>query len=119
MANQNPTPPPEHSRFKPGESGNPGGKPVGARNRLQAAFVDALADDFERHGLEAIEQCRTRKPDVYLRVISMILPREIDLTAGGEMPDQQKQRLIESILARLYSKSAIDTQTPVSMETAP
>lgn len=35
MANPNPPPPPQHTRFKPGESGNPAGKPRGLLTKAQ------------------------------------------------------------------------------------
>src|SRR5262245_36762420 len=44
-------PPVEH-QFKPG---NPG-RPKGSRNKLGEAFIQALAEDFERHGAEVIER---------------------------------------------------------------
>ena len=46
--------PPVANQFKPGQSPNPGGKPIGARNRLQGDFMRALSEDFAEHGRAAI-----------------------------------------------------------------
>jgi hypothetical protein len=71
--------PPEETRFKPGQSGNPGGKPAGARNKITAAFLNKLAADFEMHGQEAIERCREEDPAAYVKVVAGLLPKEVDL----------------------------------------
>src|ERR1039457_509963 len=42
-----------------GQSGNPGGKPLYARNRLPSGFLNALAGEFENYGLAAIAEGRT------------------------------------------------------------
>ena len=72
-------PPPEHSRFTSGASGNPGGKPVNARNRLTAAFLNRLADDFEKDGKAAIVKCREENPAAYIKAIAALCPKEIEL----------------------------------------
>lgn len=63
--------------FKPGQSGNPGGKPVNARNRVTAKFLEVLATDFEANGKEAVEAARTKDPVGYMRAIVALLPKEI------------------------------------------
>lgn len=70
--------------FKPGQSGNPKGRPKGARNRLGTAFLEALEDDFNRFGSQAITQVREQKPEVYMRVVAGLLPKEanINVEAG-------------------------------------
>jgi Family of unknown function (DUF5681) len=71
-------PPPESTRFKAGESGNPGGRPTGTRERLTKRFLLDLAEDFEAHGKEAILECREKKPDVYIKAIAALCPKEIE-----------------------------------------
>lgn len=67
-------------RFKPSESGNPGGKPTGARNRLTRQFLNALADDFEEHGRKAIELAREKDPMGYVKAIGALMPKQIEQT---------------------------------------
>lgn len=66
--------------FTPGKSGNPGGKPAGARNRLQGAFVNALADDFDKHGKKAIEEAREKDPLGYVRAVASLMPKQVEQT---------------------------------------
>lgn len=70
--------------FKPGQSGNPKGRPKGARNRLGTAFLEALEGDFNKFGAQAIAQVREKKPEVYMRVVADLLPKEanINVEAG-------------------------------------
>lgn len=67
------------TRIKPGEVRNPAGRPKGARNKLGEAFVKALHEDFEQHGIAAVERVRDEKPDHYLKVIASLLPKEIEV----------------------------------------
>ena len=65
--------------FKPGQSGNPKGRPKGARNRLGTQFLEALEADFNRFGPQAIVLMRERKPDIYIRVVAGLLPKEANI----------------------------------------
>jgi hypothetical protein len=65
--------------WKPGESGNPKGRPKGARNRLGTAFLEALEADFSEHGVEAIERVWRDKPEVYIKLVADLVPKEASL----------------------------------------
>jgi hypothetical protein len=80
--------------FRPGQSGNPGGKPVNARNRLTNGFLNALADDFDRHGVAAIEACRQQSPGRYLAIIASLLPKELMLDQGRAFSDWSDEELM-------------------------
>jgi len=66
--------------FKPGQSGNPLGRPKGSRNKLGEAFIEALHNDFQTHGVAAIQKVRETKPDQYLKVVAAVIPQEVHHT---------------------------------------
>ena len=70
--------------FKPGQCGNPKGRPKGARNRLGSQFLEALEADFNQFGCQAIALVREKKAEVYIRVVADLLPKEanINVEAG-------------------------------------
>jgi hypothetical protein len=65
--------------------------PKGSRNKLGEAFIQALADDFERHGVEAIERVRIEKPEAYIKVIASLLPKDLNLNVSkyDHLTDEQ------------------------------
>ena len=78
----------EDTQFRPGESGNPNGRPKGSRNKLSEAFLKALADDFEQHGVDAIQKLREESKDKYCNVIAKLMPKLMELSGpdGSEVP---------------------------------
>ncbi len=94
MANPDPS---SGTRFRPGQSGNPHGRPKGSRNRLASAFVEALASDFEEHGRDVIATVRQRHPAAYLRIASGLLPKELSIL-DETAPDRREDGLDMSVL---------------------
>jgi hypothetical protein len=94
--------------WQPGQSGNPAGRPVGNRNKLNEKFILALHDDFVQHGAKVIEQVRTDKPDIYLKVIASILPRELHVKDGSlfdGMSNEQLDEILGSVRAVLTARA--------------
>ena len=101
-------------RFKPSESGNPGGKPVGARNRLTRQFLNALADDFEEHGKQAIIQAREKDPMGYVKAIGALMPKQVE--QAQPLDDLSDAELVAGI-ALLRSRLADQTGTGMGTQT--
>jgi hypothetical protein len=98
--------------FKPGQSGNPKGRPKGARNRLGTQFLEALEADFKQHGPQAIALVREKKPEVYIRVVADLLPKEanINVEAGEAFVELWKKisdGLGDELADRLDDESSV------------
>jgi hypothetical protein len=94
------------AKFEPGQSGNPAGRPIGARAKLGEAFIAEMLADFLKHGRDAIERVRQEKPDQYLKVIASLLPREINLRdVTPDTDDLTDEELLERVRALQSSLS--------------
>ena len=80
-------------KWKPGQSGNPNGRPKGARAKLAESFCQALLDDFEKHGVAAIKLMREDKAGDYVRALVSIIPKEFDGTLTGDLSEDMKRWL--------------------------
>jgi hypothetical protein len=74
--------------FKPGNPG--GGRPLGARNRLTEAFIQAIAFDFSKNGADAIRSVRETDPSTYIRVVASLVPKQL-------VPDSEGRAISEII----------------------
>jgi hypothetical protein len=105
--------------FQPGQSGNPGGKPAGARNRLTAHFLNALADDFEAHGKQAIIDARTADPMGYVKTVGALMPKQIEQTQPlDELTDAELVAGIALLRGRLANGSGEGIQPQTEPSTA-
>jgi hypothetical protein len=70
----------EHLRPYEFQKGQPktGGRKPGARNKLSHAFLEAFAEDFQKHGIEVIKIVRIERPHEYLKVAAYLMPKAFD-----------------------------------------
>ena len=69
--------------WKPGESGNPNGRPRGARSKLTEAFLNALQQDFAEHGEAVVRAVRSERPADYLRTVAALMPKQVEGSEDG------------------------------------
>ncbi len=77
-------------------------------NEEGEAFLAAMYEDFQEHGISVIEKVRTEKPDKYLATVAAILPKEIE--AGEETLNA-----LSEILTRIDGRTR--TIRPIVQET--
>ena len=104
----------KHWLFKPGHNAPGPGRPKGSRNKLGEAFIDALHKDFQEHGPVVIERVRQEKPEQYLKVIAMIVPKELHVrdTSFDNLTDEDLADIIASVRAsraKIIEASAAET----------
>ena len=95
--------------WQPGVSGNPAGRLRGSRNKLSEEVICALLRDFREHGQKAIAKVRREQPGVYLRCLTLLVPREHKAehsNAIKDMTDEQIERSIEVIEQILAEREA-------------
>ena len=101
-------------RWKPGESGNPGGRPRSSKNRLTENFLRELSVAFEEHGQQCVKRLIDEQPADFLKLIQRLMPRdliikaELDLHQSAlELTKEQRERIAEEWLtAREGDKDA-------------
>jgi hypothetical protein len=69
--------------FKPGQSGNPAGRPRGSRGKLSEDFLRDLHDAWIEHGTTALANCAKSEPGTFCRIIAGLLPRDVNINVGA------------------------------------
>jgi hypothetical protein len=85
--------------WRPGQSGNPAGRPKGSRNKLSEDFIADLHESWQTHGKTAIERCVAERPDVYLKVVAGLLPKDVNLKVSNpdDLTDEQLLNKLNSL----------------------
>jgi hypothetical protein len=66
--------------FPKGVSGNPAGRPRSARSRVSESFLSDLAEAWEKHGKAALTACAISQPEVLIKTVASLLPRDVDIS---------------------------------------
>lgn len=70
-------------RFLQGTTGNPGGRPVGSRNKLGEAFVTDFYTTWQESGIGVLRRLIDEDPAAYAKIAALLVSK-IDEKAKSE-----------------------------------
>ena len=94
--------------FVAGQSGNPGGSSARARRDLNADTIREMHRAFRDGGRQAIDKVMKQSPAIFLKLLVLLVPRELEVTHTGglkQMSDEQLEAGIEAIQAMLAKRA--------------
>jgi Family of unknown function (DUF5681) len=71
--------PREDTQFRPGESGNPAGRPVGAKNRTDTLFWEHVHAKWQKHGETILDRMIENNPGEFAKMVAQHLPRQLEV----------------------------------------
>jgi hypothetical protein len=71
--------------WKPGQSGNPNGRPIGSRTVFSDNFVRDLASVWSEEGHETVKTARTN-PAVFFATCARLIPNDVRVTVQQQLP---------------------------------
>src|SRR5215470_5226888 len=96
-----------NGQFKPGVSGNAAGNVHRSRHALDADTIREMHAAFRRGRRKAIEKVMRDQPAVFLKLLVLLVPREMKVEHSGgvkSMTDEEIEQAIEMIKAMVDQK---------------
>jgi len=100
------------SKFKPGQSGNPGGRPKGALNRSTMAVQALLDGEAEALTRKAIELANKGNPVALRLCLERLLPPRKERSVALKLPRVESVQDIPKVLAAIVKAVAQGKLTP-------
>jgi hypothetical protein len=74
------------TQWKPGQSGNLKGRPVGTRQAFSAGFLRDLAEVWQEHGRDTMLHTAKTQPATFFAVCARLIGPEVKVTIEQSLP---------------------------------
>jgi hypothetical protein len=94
--------------WKKGASGNPDGSNYRSRRLLNQEFIQALLLHFRNEGKRAIERVAKEQPGTYVKILALLVPREMKLEHTNpisSLSDEQLDAMIAHFQTSLAARA--------------
>jgi Family of unknown function (DUF5681) len=103
--------------WKPGQSGNPAGRPLGSRNRFSEDFLRDFHEMWLALGRPALETMAMMNPAEFVRAAVALVPKEMHATItkinASRLSDAELDALIEREIRAAPEQEAAQEDTQV------
>src|SRR5262245_4879615 len=93
--------------WKPGQSGNPAGRPKGSRNKLSEEFFQDLCDAWQAFGKPALETMAMLYPVEFVRLVASLIPKEPEATTATPV-ERLSDAQLDAMIARCIEEGGLD-----------
>jgi hypothetical protein len=80
--------------WKPGQSGNPKGRPKGSRDKINEAFIREMVAAWEIHGRAAIEKVAKADPTNFVKIAASLLPKDVNVKGEHDHKHNHEHRSV-------------------------
>ena len=88
-----------NGQFAKGSSGNLGGNAQRSRHALNADTIREMHLAFRRGGRKAIEKVMKNQPAVFLKLLVLLVPREMQIEPKGGVKAMTEDQIVDAIEA--------------------
>jgi hypothetical protein len=88
-----------NGQFAKGSSGNLGGNAQRSRHALNADTIREMHLAFRRGGRKAIEKVMLTQPAVFLKLLVLLVPREMKMEHRGGVKGMTEEQIVDAIEA--------------------
>src|SRR3974390_1422039 len=86
--------------YKPGQSGNPKGRPKGSRNKLSEEFFRNLCDAWQAFGKPALMTAALTTPTDFVRLVAQLMPKDVEATVTNIRAERMSSSELRSLIDR-------------------